>query len=722
MPLKTIPLKNIHLITFMFFAFFFAFFKSDLFSSPALKDIEHPNENSKGCLHKQFEFNIGKNCVAISSDGEYFYILQSVGRNHFKYDLKGNLLNEFSITGINTGLTTLAYDGRYFWGSKNLKTIYKIDMQANPPAVVGTITSPVSVLNCAFDPNADNGNGGLWVGSQFTDIVLLNLAGTELARIPAATHGVGYLYGTAFDNFTSGGPFLWTVNSFTEEPWIRQHHLPGGERTGIAYSLWEEGIITDWSSMGGMLIMQDVIPGTTSLILVVQERKVMGFDMQGMLPSTHDIGVFSIDMLQSVPSTSNYSINGRIRNFGTETITSCKISYQIDNGEIITGDFSGMNLAPKEKLEFIHPISVEPVLGNHVVKVWTSLPNGVEDQYLLNDSLAFSYIVFDAVGTKPRTLLLETFSSSTCQPCVEGNINLMRKLDEFDGSYALIKYQMNWPGAGDPYYTAEGGVRKYLYNVSGVPHLNVDGSVFVINPTLLTNFHLTTLRESPSVIDLKVDFSVKGQTIYADAEINSSIDFFGEDIRLFLAVVEKITYKNAGPNGEKEFHQVMKKFMPNTDGIIIESLEANVPYVTSQSWEFKGNYRLPNNATQAINHEIEHSVEDFNNLTIVAWVQNMQSKVVYQACNGVNILGINQPLKLEHKIYPNPFTNGITITHAENIRTVTITNLFGQTLKEVTVSGEAIINVNANELASGIYFITLHSNNCEKSVHKIMKQ
>ena len=715
-------MKTNILITCYFLALFFAFFISDLFSSTLTKSVEKQDENTRGCLFKQFEFNIGGNCVAITSDGEYFYVLKNTGRNHLKYDLNGNLLNEFSITGVNTGLTTLTYDGRYFWGSKNLKTIYKIDMQANPPAVAGTISSPVSVLNCAYDPNADNSNGGLWVGGFFSDIVLLDLNGNELTRIPAATHGVGYLYGTAFDNFSEGGPYLWTVNSFTEEPWIRRHHLPSGEPTGVEYSLWKEGIIGDWSSMGGMLIMQDIIPGTTSLVLTVQERRVIVFDLKGMEPTSHDIGVFSIEMLPTYPNISNYFITGRIKNFGTETITSCEISYQIDNEEIKTSHFSDISLLPREVLEFKHPISVEPVTGNHIVKVWTSLPNGVEDKYPLNDSLSFSYIVFDPIGNKPRTLLLEAFSSSTCGPCVDGNNNLMQVLDEFEGSYALIKYQMNWPGLGDAYYTAEGGVRRYFYNVYGVPHLNVDGPAFVINPSLLTKVHLTNLQEIPSVMELNVDYFVEGQTVYATAEINSTINFTDEEIRLFMAVVETVTYNNSGQNGETEFHQVMKKFLPDANGIEIEFLEIDVPFITSQSWEFKGNYRLPINATKPINHEIEHSVEDFNNLTIVAWVQNMQSKVVYQSCNGQKVVKINQPETSEIKIYPNPFINIIIIDNAENVEKITVTNLFGQIIKEVTNKYSSTIYVNTNELKAGVYFITLYDKNFEKRVHKIIKQ
>ena len=35
---------------------------------------------------------------------------------------------------------------------------------------------------------------------------------------------------------------------------------------------------------------------------------------------------------------------------------------------------------------------------------------------------------------------------------------------------------MNWPGNGDPYYTEEGGTRRFYYGVDGVPMAFLDGA------------------------------------------------------------------------------------------------------------------------------------------------------------------------------------------------------------------------------------------------------
>jgi len=230
---------------------------------------------------------------------------------------------------------------------------------------------------------------------------------------------------------------------------------------------------------------------------------------------------------------------------------------------------------------------------------------------------------------RPRRVLIEAFSSSTCGPCVEGNQKLKRILAENEGLYSLIKYQMNWPSSGDPYFTREGEVRKDFYNVQGVPSLILDGVYY--NSLTFQHSHLLELQNIPSYMDLNVEYSVTGKTVNATATITPSIDFENSNLVLFMAIVERRTVKNKGANGENEFLQVMKKFMPDANGIEISSLTANVPATFQQEWEFKGEYRLPINGQFPINHDIEHSVENFDNLTVVAWVQNISNKSILQA-------------------------------------------------------------------------------------------
>ena len=114
-----------------------------------------------------------------------------------------------------------------------------------------------------------------------------------------------------------------------------------------------------------------------------------------------------------------------------------------------------------------------------------------------------------------------------------------------------------------------------------------------------------------------------------------------------MAIFEKNTYNNVGTNGETQFEHVMKKMVPNVTGQQIPSLQAGNQINQSAQYIFQGSYRLPANANSPINHSIEHSVEDFNNLEDSASnIGNMHSEKDLWNAKG-QLLIINLILSLD---------------------------------------------------------------------------
>jgi hypothetical protein len=237
----------------------------------------------------------------------------------------------------------------------------------------------------------------------------------------------------------------------------------------------------------------------------------------------------------------------------------------------------------------------------------------------------------------PRFVLLEGFTSSTCLPCLQGNRNLQNVLiqnaatDNF-GRYVLVKYQMDWPGMGDPYFTHEAQTKKSYYAVGTVPMLQYDGK-YSANTSNFSHNALIARQNTPANVEILIDFTLNGKTINAEVTVKPLVNIEGDNLKLFVAIIEKKTTKNKKNNGESEFSNVMKKFMPDAAGTSLGNLSANTPVTKSFSWTFKGDYRLPVDATPSniINHDIEHSVENFENLRVAAWVQNMTTREVYNA-------------------------------------------------------------------------------------------
>jgi len=309
---------------------------------------------------------------------------------------------------------------------------------------------------------------------------------------------------------------------------------------------------------------------------------------------------------------------------------------------------------------------------------------------------------------RPRCVLLEVFTSSTCAPEAASSISLREILEQNEsvgGKYTLIKYQMNWPGRGDPYFTLEGGVRKDFYSAVYVPSLYVDNNL----RNIFSEFTHQILLDAQSVTafcEIDTEYHIEGETVITSAIMIPTIDF-PANIHLFIAIIEKVTYNNVTTSGPHEFFKVMKKFMPDANGIPLGNLTANVPIVIDQTYTFNGEYRLPFSADSAyiINHDIEHSVENFNNLEVVVWMQNTVTKEVLQSATAqlsnmdqksVYFTVIGENGNLSAVLTENSITTG---TKVEQGSSVTFTAVPDEEykVKNWTVNGEVKSGFSDNE-------------------------
>ncbi|MFV0269210.1 MAG: cellulase family glycosylhydrolase [Draconibacterium sp.] len=79
-----------------------------------------------------------------------------------------------------------------------------------------------------------------------------------------------------------------------------------------------------------------------------------------------------------------------------------------------------------------------------------------------------------------------------------------------------------------------------------------------------------------------------------------------------------------------------------------------------------------------------------------------------------------QKEELKTKIFPNPVSSLLTINNSDNFQQLTITNAIGKTLLKQNIK-EQINSINMNQLASGIYFVSLLSQNRKHTTQIIKK-
>ena len=327
-------------------------------------------------------------------------------------------------------------------------------------------------------------------------------------------------------------------------------------------------------------------------------------DIQVFALENLDLGLNKI-AIDNIIACGDVAVSIEVKNFGETTVTSVEATYQVEGFDAVTETFDvNIGSLETEVLTFNNTVGLVP--GDYNIDCSINLVNGQEDDIASNDNATKSFVA--ALGTAERFPMIEHFTASTCPPCVNVNNQMLTFSNNNAGRFTYTKYQMNWPGAGDPYYTAEGGVRKTYYGVSGVPDIYLDGEG--TNNMAVSQASFDQHAARPAFMDIKGSFSVEGNTIHVIADVMPYIE---TNARVYITVNEKLTTGNVGTNGETEFRHVMMKMLPNGQG-------STITFVTNelQRLEF----------TQDMSNTF---VEEMSDLEVSIFVQNYGSKEVYNS-------------------------------------------------------------------------------------------
>ena len=246
-----------------------------------------------------------------------------------------------------------------------------------------------------------------------------------------------------------------------------------------------------------------------------------------------------------------------------------------------------------------------------------------------------------------RRLLHEMFTGSTCGPCEPAERYLDEVFAERPGQYTAIKYQLG----GDPYFTNEGYRRRILYNKDGstgysLPWLQLDGEnghhpndmdgdmVYDFTDVYTTDWFDQYVAK-PAGMELTVTHTIVDQTVSFDISVMPYAQYETLDpqpnLILHAAIIEGVTYNNVGSNGQTEFHQVMKKMVPNHEGTPLTDLVRKLEQTFSMSYTFNGDYKPDSNMNNQVDDSIEHTVEEFDDLHVVVFVQDAGTLEILQS-------------------------------------------------------------------------------------------
>ena len=413
----------------------------------------------------------------------------------------------------------------------------------------------------------------------------------------------------------------------------------------------------------------------------------------------NDAQLLALEMADYAVMGNDVEIEGNLKNIGSNNITSFEGEYLI-NGEVAeTFTVTGIDLSPFETYSFS---AGNPAIFNAVeifeVELVITKTNGEDDNSPENNTLMQEIsIASTSVSRKP---LFEMFTSSTCGPCVDANINLDAVLGNNDDStYSIVKYQVNWPGNGDPYYIEDNGIRVDYYGVSGVPRLfsNGDGvdNVYMFNQS---GFNAATNLEA--YVNLNLEHTFDGLNVVASAIVDPKLNI--EDASVFFAVAEKTTYNNVGSNGETEFHNVMMAMMPDGNG-------TSTGFSAGATTSYSGSSNL-----------ITTFIEEFDDLKLVCWVQDNHTKAILQSASyDLDITtGISDEMDADITIYPNP-NNGVFVIIGAQGNKIEVSDITGKIIYNLHMF-DNIGTIDMSDFENGIYLIKIIRGETILSIEKLI--
>lgn len=236
--------------------------------------------------------------------------------------------------------------------------------------------------------------------------------------------------------------------------------------------------------------------------------------------------------------------------------------------------------------------------------------------------VALSVSVF---GQTQRFVLLEEFTNASCGPCAAQNPAFDALLSANTSKCTSIKYHTSWPGT-DPMYsqnTTDVNARVSYYSVTGVPYAVMDGTPvaggsYLGAPSNVTQAKINTEYAVPSPFELSINqqLSPGNDTLYITMLGKATGPVAGSLIA-HCGIIEKHIHYNSAPgsNGEKDFYNVMKKMLPTAGGTVLPtSFEVGDYFVLQFAWKLANVYNI-------------------NELSVVGFIQNAQTKTIYQAAN-----------------------------------------------------------------------------------------
>ncbi len=659
--------------------------------------------------------------------GNEFWVSKWGDNNIYTADALGNMTGNFTIPGV-TGTRSMTTDGVYIYIGANTTAIYQIDPVTKQ--LISTINT--NVANCRYlthDPTLDGGAGGFWTGAYGSDITAVNMNGMTLSTISSAIHGLGAIYGMAYDAYSTGGPYLWAFDQGGNGADIIQLSMTGTP-TGITHDATTD-LGTGGSGLaGGLFVSNNFITGTNSMIGLSQGVSLFSYELAD--PPVDDPILESLNIANYVVNPSNIDIEGTIRNGGLNPVTSIDVKWS-DGTNTYTDNLTGLNIMSNQTYNFTHNTQLSISNNNsNAITVWIEY---AADLNINNNTLNTTVAGVTFIPTK--RVVFEEATGTWCGWCPRGAVGL-ETLEQNYPSTAIGIAVHN--GDAMTVSTYDAGM-----NVGGYPSGHVDRAILDVDPGDFMQYYGDRINKvSPVEISATAVFNPSTRVI----DINLSGEFVANlsgDYRFNAVILEdevgpysQANYYSGGGAGplvspisgfdwaaasdpvSVTFDHVARAILGGFDGT-----PGSLPTTITAGGIHTHNYTHNLPANQNENHvhvagmiidnatgEILNGIKvELSGFTPASWnciegvcvdpgTGNGQYPSL-SACQGSCIPNEISEKTSDLSIYPNPVKDILTINGIYSM--LEIYDIYGK----LVLSSDAKESINVSSLSNGVYFINI---------------
>lgn len=307
-----------------------------------------------------------------------------------------------------------------------------------------------------------------------------------------------------------------------------------------------------------------------------------------------------------------------------------------------------------------------------------------------------------------KKVLIEHFSNASCSNCGIYSPQVFAFAEQNPNDVVVISYHAPFPYLHDSLHfdnETANNARINYYGVAGTPYTILEGN-FERGPasTMLGKLNNKTterINNAPTALpEVKIsDVRLENGEVKAKVTFISTADIKDKNLRGHIVLIEKVVPKTAyvaspGTNSEQEYKNVMRQmYMPQSGFTLTNKGTANgdsldVVFATT-------------------------NVKNLNELRVVAFIQDNDSKEVYQveaADLKSGTTGVGAVNTTATSWAYNPTANSYTVTFEKAVSgSITLTDITGKTISNIVVENEKLKEIPVSQLASGIYIATYTS-------------